>query len=202
MGRQLRIVDTEVLYHVGARGNNRGPIVWDRHDQDSFVEELAAAATKYKWDVFAWCLMTNHYHVVLGAPQDGLSAGFQEINGNYSRRTNRRYGRVDHLFKNRFFSVAVESEAYLVAALLYVARNPLAAGLCRRAEAWRYSSYRATVGIDRPPRWLVVDRVLRLFGPTPDQARAAYELMVHSGHLLVSDTLRERSPNDPTALTI
>ena len=188
MGRALRIVDVEAVYHVVVRGNNKGVILWDAHDGEVFTGELAAVATKYKWDVFAWCLLTNHYHVLLRAPEHGLSLGFQQLNGDYSRRTNRRHDRVDHLFRNRFRWVEVLGDAHLVGAILYIARNPVHAGLCGHARDWRYGSYRATAGVDSAPRWLVVDQVLRLFGPTPNQARAEYERLVHGGHAPVSDT--------------
>jgi REP element-mobilizing transposase RayT len=202
VGRELRIVDTEAIYHVVARGNNKGLIVWDRHDCDTFAEELAAVATKYRWDVFTWCLMPNHHHVVLKAPQDGLSAGFQELNGNHSRRTNRRHDRMDHLFRNRFRWTPVLSDAHLIGTVLYVARNPLTAGLCGHAREWRYGSYRAIAGDELAPRWLVVDQVLRLFGPTPEQARLEFERLVHGGHLLVSDTERNAGAADTALLTI
>jgi putative transposase len=194
VGRPLRIVDTEAIYHVFARGNNKGQVAWDRQDGDTFLDELGAVATRYRWDVFAWCLMPNHHHVVLRAPHDGLSAGFRLLNGNYSRRTNRRHDRVDHLFKNRFGWRQLSSDSHLIGAIAYVVRNPVAAGLCSHAGEWRHSSYRATVGREPAPRWLVVDRVLRLFGSTPQEARAAFDVLVHQGRLVVSDTGGERRP--------
>jgi hypothetical protein len=138
--------------------------------------------------------MTNHYHVVVQTPEDGFSAGFQQINGTHSRRTNRRHGRSDHLFKNRPFSVPIESTAHLVGAILYVARNSVAAELCERAEAWKFSSYRATLGLERAPDWLAVDEVLALFGTSSEQARRSFAELVHTGHLLVSDTTGDATP--------
>src|SRR6266496_2221186 len=169
MGRALRIVDPNSIYHVISRGNNRGPIVWDEPDRASFRDEFAAVALRWGWDVLAWCLMTTHYHALVRARHGGLSEGMQALNGNHSRRTNHRYGRTGHLFQNRFFSVEVASDAHLVGALLYVARNPVAAGVCSDASQWSDSSYRATVGLDRAPRWLMVEDVLRLFGRSRDE---------------------------------
>ena len=197
MGRPLRIVDTEAIYHCFARGNNKGPIAWDGDDGDVFLDQLDRAASMYRWDVYAWCLMPNHHHVVLRAPQDGLSDGFRLLNGNYARRTNRRHGRTDHLFRNRFRWVRLTSDVHLIAAIAYVVRNPLTAGLCRHAAEWRHSSYRATVGRAWAPRWLVVDRVLRLFGRTPEEARRAFEAVVHNGRLVVSDTTGDPWPLEP-----
>jgi putative transposase len=192
MGRALRIVDTNAIYHIIARGNNRGEIAWDGVDGDAFLHGLSRAASRYRWQVYAWCLMPNHHHVVLRAPHDGLSDGFRLLNGAYSRRTNERHERVDHLFRNRFRWVHLASDAHLIGAIAYVVRNPLAAGLCLHAGEWRHSSYRATIGREQAPRWLDVDRVLRLFGSSRDEARLAFDVLVHRGHLLVSDTDGER----------
>lgn len=188
MGRELRILDPEAIYHVVSRGNNRGPITFDSTDRAGLREELGAAATKYRWEVFAWCHMTTHAHIVLRAPEGGISHGLQEINGNHARRTNYRHGRVGHLFHNRFRCGIVDSDAHLINAIAYVLRNPVAAGLCEHPGEWPESSYRATVGRERAPRWLVVDQVLSLFGSSPESGRATFARLVGSGQLLVSDT--------------
>jgi putative transposase len=194
VGRELRILDPDGIYHVTSRGNNRGLITFDRTDRAGLRAELGAAATKHKWEVFAWCLMPNHYHVVLRAPEGAASNGFQELNGNHARRTNRRHGRVGHLFQNRFYCGELASDAHLISAILYVIRNPVTAGLCEHAGLWPDSSYRATVGLERAPRWLVVDQVLKLFGSTPESGRSEFVRLVGSGQLLVSDTgLEDRS---------
>lgn len=189
MARPLRIIDPSAIYHVGSRGSNRGKILWDDVDCRSFAEELASTATRYGWSVLAWCLMPNHHHVVLRASQEGFCKGFHQLNGNYSRRTNRRHARSDHLFKNRPWSKELESHAHLINALVYVLRNPVEAGMCARSHEWAYSSYRATVALERAPAWLVVEEVLTLFGRKP--ATAIRELIeaVHNGHGLVSDTV-------------
>ena len=187
MGRDLRIIDPEAIYHVIPVGSDKGPIVWDGHDFESLLTDMAKAVVRYRWEVFAWCVMTTHYHLVLRAPEDGFSAGFQQLNGNHSRRTNRRHGRSAHLFKNRPFAKLVESDAHLVTAILYAVRNPLAAGLCEHASQWPYSSYRATVGQAEPPPWLNVEALHELFGGPDEFAR-----LVHDGQLPVSDTSRNR----------
>jgi len=187
MGRDLRVIDREAIYHVIPVGSDKGPIAWDRHDFESLLADMAKAIVRYRWEVFAWCAMTTHYHLVLRAPEDGFSAGFQLLNGNHSRRTNRRHERSAHLFKNRPFAKLVESDAHLSAAILYAVRNPLAAGLCEHASHWSYSSYRATVGQAEPPHWLNVAALHELFGGPEEFAR-----LVHDGHLPVSDTAGSR----------
>jgi putative transposase len=188
MGRELRVIDSNYPYHAGSSGNNRGPLVLDRTDCEIFAEELNRVAIKYEWKVFDWCLMTTHTHVVMQTTQEAFSAGFQELNGNHSRRTNLRHDRRDHTFRHRPWAEAIVSDAHLVAAMLYVTRNPLAAGMVRNAAAWPYAGYRAIMGLEPAPPWLAVDEVLRLFGRDVDEARRGFAGLVHSGHLLVSNT--------------
>jgi len=183
VGRDLRIIDPDSIYHVISCGSDRGPIAWDDHDYESLFRDLAKAAVRHGWEVFAWCAMRTHHHVVLRTPARGFSAGFQLLKGNHARRTTRRHGPEAHLFQNRPFAVEVDSDAYLVAAILYVVRNPVEAGVCKHASHWPHSSYRATVGHVEPPPWLNVEALHELFGGAAEFAR-----LVHDGHLPVSDT--------------
>jgi REP-associated tyrosine transposase len=188
VGRDPRTIDPDSIYHTVTRGNNRQPIVWNDGDRRLFVREFDKVARRFDWAVYAWCLMTNHHHVVLRTNEPAFSRGFQQLNGNHSRRMNRLYGRSDHLFRNRPTAVQIETLAHLVGALAYVVRNPIAADVCDRADEYIWSSYRATMGLDPAPPWLCVDDVLRLFGTTVAAARAAFDELVHRGRLPVSDT--------------
>jgi REP-associated tyrosine transposase len=189
VGRELRVIDPTYPYHVFCRGSNRGPIVFDEADCDRFVGELDRVAREFEWKVYAWCLLPNHHHVIVQTARAAFSAGFQQLNGNHSRRTNLRHGRSDHLFRNRPGMVCCESPAHLVGAIAYVVRNPLTAGLVDHPGAWRWSSYRATMGLVRAPKWLCLDEILDLFGATPESARSAFDSIVHLGHPVVSDTI-------------
>jgi putative transposase len=202
MGCGLRAIDRAEAYHVFCRGNNRGRIVWDRQDCVSFRNELHRVAAKFEWEVYAWCLMPNHHHVVLHATQEQFSAGFQQLNRRHARRTNRRHGRSDHLFRHRPRAVQIESVAHLAGAIAYVVRNPVEAGLVEHAAAWEWSSYCATVGVTLAPRWLLVDKVLALFGHDRAKAVAAFEQSVHSGHLPVSKTEEMLSPDEAEAFAL
>jgi putative transposase len=197
MGRELRVFDPVLPYHAISRGNNGGPIVFDRLDVDLFVAELGRVAARYRLEVWAWCLMTNHFHVVFRAPEGGLSEAMQALNGNHGRRTNRRHGRTGHLVQNRFFSVALESDAHVVGAVVYVVRNPVTAGLAETAAGWPASSYRATAGLEPAPAWLAVSAVRALFGNDAERAVRAYRDIVHRGHLPVSDTIEAISRLEP-----
>jgi REP element-mobilizing transposase RayT len=191
MARERRTIDPQSIYHVMCRGSDRKPIVFDAKDYESLSELLSRVATRYEWEVFAWCVMPNHYHVILRTALDRFSRGFQVLNQTHSIRTNRRHGRSAHLFCNRPHSFEVKSQAHLVAAIAYVVRNPIRAGLCERAWQWPYSSYRATVSLSPAPAWLAVELVLDLFG-----GAAAFARFVHSGQFEVSDTFIE--PSVPT----
>jgi REP element-mobilizing transposase RayT len=188
MGRDNRGIDPESIYHVTCRGSNRGLIVFDAYDRESFCRELYRVAEKFEWEVYAWCLMPNHHHVVLRTTEQQFSDGFQQLNGNHSRRTNRRHGRSDHLFRNRPKTKELDGTAHLVSAIAYVLRNPVASGLVEHSAAWRWSSFRATVDLEPAPAWLLVDEVLELFGRDVPSARRALEGFVQNEHALVSDT--------------
>jgi REP element-mobilizing transposase RayT len=183
MGRPQRAIDPDSIYHVMCRGSDKKPIAWDARDFDSLFACLDRVARRHSWEVFAWCLMPNHYHVIVRTTLEGFSRGLQVLNQTHSIRTNLRYGKSAHLFRNRPHCVEVLSQAHLVNAILYVVRNPMRAGLCARAWEWPYSSYRATVGRAPAPPWFERELVLELFGGVTEFAR-----LVHDEHDLVSDT--------------
>lgn len=188
MGRALRVFEPDAIVHAGSRGSNRGPIAWDSQDYASLIGEFGRVATRHEWRVLAYCVMPNHFHLVVQMTKGGFSAGFQQINGNHSRRTNKRYGRDAHLWKNRPWAVPIKSPAQLVGAVVYTLRNPVDAGLCTYAHEWPYGSYRVTVGLEPAPTWLADAEALSLFGPTIEMGREALAELVHYGRYPVSDT--------------
>ena len=179
------------MHHVASRGNDRQPIYSDDADRRAFLVELARVVRRYRWLVLAHCLMTNHYHLVLILPAGGLSDGMRELNGGYSRLTNTRHGRSDHLFRNRFFATELESDAHLLEACRYAVLNPIRAGLCALPEEWPWSSYRCCAGIEFASPSTATTALLRLFGPRPDEARRRYVAFVRAGTGSVSDTEEE-----------
>ncbi|HVS84763.1 MAG TPA: transposase [Gaiellaceae bacterium] len=189
MSRPPRLIHADAIYHVVSRGNNGNPIVFDAVDRFEFRRRLDGIAIDYETELFAWCLMTNHLHLVVRSRGDSLSRAMQELLGGHSRTVNRRHGRTGHLFQNRFFGVQVATDAHLISSVAYVNRNPVAAYLVERAEDWRDSSYRATIGLADPPHWLNVDFVLRIFGRNTTVARESLARVVHSGRVPVSDTI-------------
>jgi REP element-mobilizing transposase RayT len=182
-------LDPESVYHVVARGNNGGWIVRDAIDRSAFRSRLGAVAVSFEWQVFAWCLMTTHVHVVLRAPTAAISSGVQSVNGRHAQLVDHRHGRTGHLFENRFFAVEVSTDAHFISSIAYANRNPVAACVVEAAGDWRDSRYRSIVGIAVVPTWLAIDEVLGVFGSTPAAGRAAFVDVVHSGRVPVSDTI-------------
>jgi REP element-mobilizing transposase RayT len=176
------------VYHAGSRGNNRQPLYWTDDDRWAFLDTLDAVVRRWEWIVMTYCLMPNHFHLVLQVPQAGLSEGMQYLIGSYARRTNACYGRTGHLFRNRFWSELIESDARLLTTMRYVVLNPVRAGLCSSPERWRWSSHRACAGLDEAPRFLAVDYVLSFFGQRRAEACLAYRRFVSDGQPPVSDT--------------
>jgi putative transposase len=154
MSRPLRIEFPGAVYHVTSRGDRREPIYRDEVDRGAQLDVLAQAMDRFDAQVLAYCLMGNHYHLVLHTRQGNLSRLMRHFNGVYTQAYNRRHGLVGHLFQGRFKAILVDREAYLLALCRYVERNPVAAGLVKAVGDWPWSSYRAHVGQAVTPPWL------------------------------------------------
>jgi putative transposase len=126
-------------YHLTARGVNGGPIVLDDLDRLFFAALLRSTVLSLDWCCHAWCLLTNHFHLVVEAPRVRVSAGMKRINGLYAQRFNHRHARRGHLFQDRFASWVIDDDDYLTAVCNYVLANPVRAGLTERAEDWRWA---------------------------------------------------------------
>ncbi|HET8760127.1 MAG TPA: transposase [Nitrospiria bacterium] len=178
MARPLRLEFPGALYHVTARGNAQQAIYVDDEDCRAFCRCLAVAVERYDWRVHAYCLMDNHYHLVIETLRPTLARGMRHLNGTYTQRVNRRHHRVGHLFQGRYKAILVEREPYLLELCRYVVLNPVRANACRRPEQWRWSSFRATAGLESPPAWLTTEWVLAQFGTTKGRAQTAYRTFV------------------------
>ena len=165
MARDLRLEAPDVLYHVGSRGVEKRPIFDCAHcDREYFLGLLGKVVRKFVWRVHAYCLMGNHFHLVLDTPNANLSVGMQYLKGQYAQWFNAVLGREGALFERRYWSRIALSEAYVLELSRYVVLNPVRAGWARRPDEWPWSSYQATVGLDGVPAFLTVDPVLDLFG--------------------------------------
>jgi REP element-mobilizing transposase RayT len=180
MPRSPRILVADGLYHVFTRGNRRQLVYLDAADRFRFLDRLEEVVVGFSWLVHAYCLMPNHYHLLVQTPEPNLSRGMHRLNGLVAQAFNRRHEVDGHLFQGRFKSPLVESDAQLVELARYVVLNPVRARLCTDPAEWRWSSYRATAGLEPKPPLLTLDLVLGYFGPDRETAQRAYGAFVRA----------------------
>jgi REP element-mobilizing transposase RayT/AraC-like DNA-binding protein len=189
MARPLRICFPGAVYHVITRGNAKEAIVRDDIDGAAFLRTLARVVERFGWLCHSYCLMDNHYHLVIETPQPNLSNGMRQLNGLHAQFFNARYNRCGLVFQSRFRSLLVQKDSYLLAVSRYVVLNPVRAGVCDRPEQWPWSSYRATAGLVAAPTYLTIDWLLAQFAPTRRLAQRRYRAHVHTG---IADALEQR----------
>jgi putative transposase len=154
MARPLRIEFAGATYHVTARGNRREPIYADDVDRLAFLDVLGHTLRRFDAAALAYCLMGNHYHLVLTTHGANLSKLMRQLGGVYTQRFNRRHDKVGHVFQGRFKAILVDRDAYLLAACRYVEQNPVRARMVGTPGAWPWSSYGANIGAAPAPDWL------------------------------------------------
>lgn len=180
MARPLRLEFPGAVYHVTSRGNERRSIFRSDRDRRAFLGFLAETVRRFAWSVTAYVLMPNHYHLLVQTPEANLSRGMQWLNGSYAAWFNAAHERAGHLFQGRFHSFLIEKETYFDQVLRYVALNPVRAGMCVSPDQFKWSSYRATAGVETPPGWLDVVSALAPFGGECKVARERYRDFVES----------------------
>jgi REP element-mobilizing transposase RayT len=181
MSRPLRLQYPGALYHVTSRGNARQAIYTDPADYTLWLSVLASVLERAHWRCYAYCLMSNHYHLLIETPEGNLSMGMRQLNGLYTQRFNRRHGRVGHVFQGRFKAIVVDRESYLLELCRYVVLNPVRAGVVKRPAQYRWSSYQATGGLAPVPGWLSRDWVLAQFSTRRARAEQLYRQFVEEG---------------------
>lgn len=181
MARPLRIEFDGALYHVTSRGNERKAIFKDDSDRKLFLDILAQVTHRFHWLCHAYCLMGNHYHLVVETPDANLSKGMRQLNGVYTQAYNRRHHRVGHLFQGRFKGILVEKESHFLEVCRYVVLNPVAAAMVKHPKEWAWSSYRASAGLSPAMRCLTVEEVLGQFGKRRKAAQKRYCQFVMEG---------------------
>ncbi len=169
------------LYHVTSRGDRREDIYLDDADRVAWLENLGSVCERFNWTCHAYCLMTNHYHVVVETVEGNLAKGMRQLNGVYTQFINRTHQRVGHVFQGRYKAILVEKDTYLLELARYVVLNPVRAGMVAQAADWPWSSYRIMIGREPAPPWLAVDGLLRAFGPTRSKARMKFIDFVRAG---------------------
>lgn len=182
MSRPLRLQLPGGVYHVTARGNDRRPIFEEDDDCARFLIVLASTVARYHVLCHAYCLMGNHYHLLVQTPEANLSAAMRQLNGVYTQRFNRRHERCGHVLQGRFGARLVDGDAYLREVCRYIVLNPVRAGLVAHPGAWRWSSFRATAGETAVPGFLTVDWVRSLSGArTQTEAVRRFVSFVEAG---------------------
>ena len=181
MARPLRLEYPGALWHITSRGNEQHDIVRDDTDRLKFLGYLARAVERFGWILHAYCLMSNHFHLVIETPQCTLSRGMHWLNGCYAQAFNRRHDRKGHLFQGRFKGILVDSNEYFLELCRYVVLNPVRAGMVPSPEQYEWSSYRPTAGLAPVPAWLSVDPLLSRLGRDPSKARSVYRELVCDG---------------------
>ncbi|MDY0292343.1 MAG: transposase [Desulfuromonadaceae bacterium] len=162
------------MYHVTARGNRQEALFVSDDDREAFLKLLGKVITRYNWICHAYCLMDNHYHLLIETPDANLSAEMRQLNGVYTQMFNRAHGKVNHVFQGRFKSILVEKETHLLELCRYVVLNPVRAHQCTSPEEWQWSSYHATATGREVAEWLTVVWILAWFAEKKAEAQKKY----------------------------
>ncbi|MBU2513940.1 transposase [bacterium] len=181
MARPLRVEFPGAVYHITSRGNARLPIFEHFNDKKIFLSILEQVIDRYHWLCHAYCLMDNHYHLLIETIEPNLSSGMRQLNGVYTQSYNRKYKKVGHLFQGRFKSILVEKEIYLLELCRYIVLNPVRADMVKSVDKYTWSSYRATSGLIKPPAYLTIDWTLNHFGKKKVIAQKKYKAFVNEG---------------------
>ncbi len=150
MARPLRIEYPGAVYHITNRGNDKKDIFKDDQDRETFLKILALVNKRYHWLCHAYCLMDNHYHLMIETPDGNLSLGMRQLNGVYTQARNKRRNKTGHLFQGRYKAILIQKDTHLPEVCRYVVLNPVRAKMVEKPEDWKWSSYRATAGKEQP----------------------------------------------------
>lgn len=181
MARPLRIEYPFAVYHITSRGNEKKDIFLDEKDKFIFLEILSNVKEKYNWICHSYCLMNNHYHLVIETPDGNLSIGMRQLNGVYTQKFNKKHHRTGHLFQGRYKAILVQKQSHLLEVCRYVVLNPVRAKIIENLDDYKWSSYRATIGLDKQPEFLYTDWILNQFDSDKKRARRFYKDFVLAG---------------------
>lgn len=171
MARPLRLHVPGMVYHVMSRGNAKQTIFLDDDDYTRYLQLLDRTSRRFRVRCLGYCLLDNHLHLLLQPNEMPISRMLQQLNSAYCQSFNRRHQRVGHVLQGRYKAVLVESPDSVLRVLRYVMMNPVKAGLVPVPSAWKWSSYRATAGLEACPRFLNVEEIWGIFN-APDERSA------------------------------
>lgn len=161
-----------------AKGSGGESIVRDEHDRTELLARIGRAVGRNRWSCLAYCILDTHFHLLVGTPAPNLGVGMQWLLSSYARDFNKRHEREGNLFHCRFYSKRVRSDEHLTSSIVYIALNPVRAGLAEQPEGWRWSSYAATVGFTAEPKFLDTSAVLELVDEHPGTAQLLLRVAV------------------------
>lgn len=181
MARTLRLEYPGAIYHVTSRGKLRRKIFRVDDDRTCFLDTLAWVVERFGWICHAYCLMDNHFHLLIETPEANLARGMRQLNGVYTQRFNRRYRKAGHLFQDRYKAILLERDSYLLELARYVVLNPVRAKMVKTPEDYAWSSYQSTMGLAPTAPFLTDDWVLAQFAKSKPAARKRYATFVLAG---------------------
>ena len=181
MARPLRVEYPGALYHVISRGNAYQNIFRDDKDRIKFLEWIKDTAELHNLICHAYCLMDNHYHLLIETPDGNLSKAMRDLNGNYTQWFNARHKSVGHLFQGRYKAFVIEKETYLLQVARYIILNPIRAKLVDHPKDWNWSSYRFTAHFNKSPAWFHPDWILNFFGKKKKDAQIRFRKFIKEG---------------------
>jgi len=178
VARPLRIQYAGAFYHVTSRGNERKAVFRNDRDREKFLSYLQSAHERYGGIIHVYCLMDNHYHLLLGTPRGNLSEILHHINGAYTTYFNVKRQRSGHLFQGRYKAILVEKDAYCQELSRYIHLNPLRGGMVKDLMRYPWSSYPYYIGLKKKPSWLETGDILGYFGHEGVRAQRKYRSYV------------------------
>lgn len=178
MARPLRISYPGAFYHITSRGNEQKPVFKSKKDREKFLEYLESAVKRYDAVIHTYCLMDNHYHLLLETPSGNLSKIMAHINGAYTTYFNVKRERFGHLFQGRYRAILIEADEYAKELSRYIHLNPVRANMVNLPEEYEWSSYSYYIGKKKSPEWLKMDFILGYFGRKLTGAQKSYKKFV------------------------
>jgi REP element-mobilizing transposase RayT len=169
------------IYHVTSRGDRQEDIFLDDDDRLIWLENFAQVCSRFNWRCHAWCLMDNHYHIVIETIEGNLSQGMRQLNGVYTQKSNRKHSRVGHVFQGRYKAILVQKDSHLLELARYVVLNPVRARMVNNVIDWPWSSYSAMIGNSLVPDWLEIDWLLNHFASSRRSSIEEYINFVRKG---------------------
>jgi putative transposase len=179
VARPLRLVVADGIYHATARGIAKNEICSDDRDCRVFLHILKQTVERFGWRCLSYCLMPNHFHLLVRTPEPNLSRGMARLKGGYAQEYNRRHERIGPLFAGRFGARLVQRDRHLLEVFRYIALNPVTAGLSDSPSSWHWSAHPALTGERPAPAWLAVDEARAWFAdPAVADGLAGYRAFV------------------------